>query len=158
MSERNRQAPTFRVRPATRDDIAFLTRCAEEAYTQYIEAIGKRPAPMDFDFAGRLNHDTIEVLIADGRRAGYVVWRFKPDCLFLDSIAIGNEWQGKGLARQAFDHLERVARASRREAIELYTNEAMVANLTLYPHLGFERTGVRNEDGFTRVYFRKALS
>ena len=43
------------------------------------------------------------------------------------------------------------------QAIELYTNEAMVENLELYPRLGFVETGRRVEDGFRRVYFKKTL-
>ena len=151
------QVSTFHVRAATRDDVGFLTDCARQAYSVYVAAIGREPAPMTFDFAARIGRDTIEVIEADGRLCGYMVWRLREDCLFLDSIAIADHARGQGLARAAFDHLERVARAAGRPAIELYTNVAMRPNLTLYPHLGFVRTGLRNEDGFERVYFRKEL-
>lgn len=145
------------IRPAGRHDLSFLQRCAREAYEVYIEAIGKEPAPMLFDFAAALGTDTIEVMEASARPVGYMRWELRPDCLFLDSIAITRDAQGHGYARHAFDHLERVARAAHRPAIELYTNEAMVQNLTLYPHLGFDVTGYREEDGYRRVYFRKEL-
>ena len=148
---------TFTIRAARRDDLAFLRRCAQEAYEIYIEAIGRAPAPMLFDFEAAVGHDTIEVLEADGHRVGHMRWELRRDCLFLDSIAITREAQGHGFARRAFDHLERVARATRRPAIELYTNVAMISNLTLYPHLGFTVSDRRHEDGYDRVYFRKAL-
>ncbi len=41
--------------------------------------------------------------------------------------------------------------------VSLYTNEAMVENLRLYPRLGFVETGRRVEDGYRRVFFRKSL-
>ena len=41
--------------------------------------------------------------------------------------------------------------------IELYTNAAMRENVDYYPHLGYEETGRHEEDGFQRVFFRKAL-
>ncbi|MEQ9160672.1 MAG: hypothetical protein RLO10_10775 [Roseovarius indicus] len=41
--------------------------------------------------------------------------------------------------------------------MQLYTNEKMVANLSIYPHLGYAETDRRTEDGFNRVYFEKRV-
>ena len=145
-------------REARRDDIPFLTGCAQAAYSQYVEAIGKRPAPMDFDFAGRLGHDRIEIVEDGEGPVGYLVWHMTPDSLFLESIALDPTAQGRGLARRALAHLEAQARVAGCAAITLYTNARMAGNLTLYPHLGFDVTGRRTENGFDRVYFRKDLT
>ena len=55
------------------------------------------------------------------------------------------------------DFAERRARELGLPAVTLYTNEAMVENLRLYPRLGFVETERRVEDGYRRVFFRKAL-
>ena len=49
-------------------------------------------------------------------------------------------------------------RAARARAVELYTNAQMTENLSLYPRLGYAKTGRRMEDGFDRVFYRKELA
>jgi hypothetical protein len=49
-------------RPAIADDHAWVVATIDDAYTQYIEAIGRKPAPMLDDY---------HALIADPRR-GFV--------------------------------------------------------------------------------------
>jgi hypothetical protein len=41
--------------------------------------------------------------------------------------------------------------------IRLYTNEAMTENLAYYPRNGYTETQRAQQDGFSRVYFRKCL-
>ena len=55
-------------------------------------------------------------------------------------------------------HAETLAAGAGLEAVELYTNQDMTENLRLYPRLGYVETGRRSEDGYRRVYFRKALA
>ena len=148
---------TFHIRPAEKGDIAFLQACAADAYAQYVEAIGRKPAPMVFDFAAQLGELPIEIMESDGETVGYLVWYLNEDHLFLESIAIAERYQGKGHAKRAMAYLEGKTLAAGRVAIELYTNEKMTANLSLYPHLGFVETERRTEGGFNRVYFRKTL-
>ena len=145
------------IRRATRADVPFLQACAQSAYEIYVAAIGQKPAPMVFDFEAGLQSQEIEVLENFGDVAGYIVWQFREDCLFLESIAVLPSHQGKGIAGQAMRYLEERARDADKPAIELYTNEKMTGNLTLYLHLGFIETGRHKEDGFNRVFFRKSL-
>ncbi|MDD9910509.1 MAG: GNAT family N-acetyltransferase [Ahrensia sp.] len=147
----------FRIRPAIRGDISFLERCAHEAYEQYVKAIGRKPAPMVFDFKARLDRSNIDVFEDETGPFGYMVWKTGRDHIFLESIAILPGRQGEGCARRAISHLEVLARSEELAAIELYTNEKMTGNLTLYPHLGFHETNRVREDGFNRVYFRKVI-
>jgi hypothetical protein len=42
--------------------------------------------------------------------------------------------------------------------LRLYTNVAMLENLTLYPHLGYTEIARRTEAGFQRVLFSKATT
>ncbi len=148
---------TIDIRTAETGDLVFLEACANEAYERYVEAIGQKPAPMVFDFQAHLNEMPIEIMEHCGNAVGYLVWHLNEDHLFLVSIAIGGQHQGRGFARQAIAYLETKAVSAGRKSIVLYTNEKMTENLTLYPHLGFVEIRRRREDGFNRVYFRKSL-
>ena len=112
---------------------------------------------MNADFAHHLDAHRVTVMQDAEIKAGYAVWWVEDGYLYLDNIAILPQWQGKGLARQAMDFLEDQAQRHSAQAIRLYTNEKMLANLSLYPHLGFVETDRRAEHGFNRVFFEKRL-
>ena len=83
--------------------------------------------------------------------------RSSDEILELENVAVDPAEQGLGHGRALVAFAESHARALGLTAVELYTNEAMVENLQLYPRLGFVETGRRVEDGYRRVYFRKTL-
>lgn len=76
----------------------------------------------------------------------------------LVTVAVDPHHQGKGIGRALIAAVEARARAAGAAHLRLYTNAAMAANLSLYPHLGFVETARRHEDGFDRVFFEKALA
>lgn len=152
-----------RIRPAVAADLPALQTLAEAAYERYVAAIGRRPAPMDADFAAHIARGEAWAAALDPTDAttlaGYVVLlRDKSaDALFLENIAVAPSLQGRGIGRALLDWSETTARDLGRSAIELYTNAQMTENLALYPHLGYVETDRRREDGFDRVFFRKTL-
>lgn len=77
--------------------------------------------------------------------------------MHLENVAVAPECQGHGLGKRLIGHCEQTARALGCAAVELYTNEKMTENLSLYPAMGYVETGRRREDGFNRVYFRKIV-
>lgn len=145
------------LRPAELEDVEFANACAEAAYSLYINRIGKRPAPMDQDFALAVELQELEILQLNSEKTGFVLSRQNNDILFIENIALLPSAQGKGLARWIIEHLEKRALAYGCLAAELYTNAKMHENLLLYAHLGFQETKRRREDGFDRVFFRKSL-
>ena len=110
------------------------------------------------DFAKLVALECIYVLVSDIELLGYVVLYPKGDALHLENIAVHPKHAGKGLGRQLLDFAEQQARNNGSRAIELYTNEKMCENLSLYPELGYVETGRRVEDGFHRVFFRKRIA
>jgi hypothetical protein len=50
-----------------------------------------------------------------------------------------------------------MARLDGLQAVELYTNEAMVENLAMYERMGYREIQRKHDAGFNRVFFRKAL-
>lgn len=148
------------IRPAAPSDAPALRAIAEAAYARYVAAIGRRPAPMDADFAAHIDRGEAWVATLEARVVGYAILLNAPaaDALFLENIAVDPSAQGRGVGRALFDFVETRATSLERAAIELYTNAKMTENLALYPRLGYAEIDRRREDGFDRVFFRKALS
>lgn len=146
------------VRPAAAADRATVERIVREAYSKYIERIGKPPGPMLDDYAQRIAENAVWVLI-DGRDiAGILVLLAEDDHLLLDNVAVASGHQGKGIGRALIDFAEAEARRRGYREIRLYTHQTMHENIAMYPRLGYEETGRGEQAGFQRVFFRKILS
>ena len=145
------------LRPAEIDDLDFVRACARNAYSLYVERIGKEPAPMVADFATTLAQGQLEILQVDENAIGFLVSYSQQDHLFVENVAIDPQHQGQGYGGAVFALLEARTKARGLAAIELYTNEKMTENLAFYPRLGFNEIDRRTEAGFNRVYFRKNL-
>lgn len=144
------------IRPARAGDRAAVERVARAAYAVYVPRIGRAPAPMLADFAAAIAAG--RVWVAGAPVAGYAVAYPRGDHWHLENVAVAPAAQGRGLGHALIAHVEALAARAGARAIELYTNAAMTENLALYPRLGYARTGRRVEDGFDRVFFRKALA
>jgi len=146
------------LRAATAADVPALQACAEQAYARYISRIGRRPAPMDADFAALVGRRQVVVAEYDGGLAGYVVTVLCDDHLHVENIAVLPGLQGMGVGSRLLHHAEQAAREAGRESVVLYTNAAMSENLAWYPGHGYAVTGRRMENGFDRVFFCKTLA
>ena len=147
----------MRIRQAVDGDVTAIRGVVEAAYSGYVPRIGRPPAPMTADYETLVAAGDVWVGDADGRIVGVLVIRASGDALELENVAVDPAAQGLGHGRTLVGFAESRARELGLEAVELYTNEAMVENLRLYPRLGFVETERRVEDGFRRVYFRKTL-
>jgi len=127
------------------------------AFTPYIERIGRPPGPMTADYARALADSRVWVVDGDGRLDAVMVLEEHSDHLLVDVIAVDPAAQGRGVGTVLLDRAEADARELGLTELRLYTNEAMTENLLYYPRRGFEETGRRTEDGFRRVYYRKAV-
>lgn len=146
---------TAHIRPATIEDVPSLTACALAAYELYVERIGKIPAPMQANFANQLQTHTVDVIELHGTLMGYVVHQNQGNQTLLENVAVFPQYAGLGFGRMLIDHVEHSATVNKTGKVVLYTNEAMIENLSLYPRLGYEQTGKVVEEGFKRVYFKK---
>lgn len=146
------------IRPARSDDAAAVQACAEAAYALYVERIGRKPAPMIADFATQIADGLVHVATdAEDRVTGYVVFYPRDGSMHLENVAIDPARQGTGLGRALIAFVEERARADGLSGVELYTNARMTENQKLYPRLGYQEIDRRTEDGFERIYYRKAL-
>lgn len=146
------------IRRAVPEDETAVRDCAGRAYARYVAAIGRKPAPMVADFAARIRAGTLHVATdAGGRVQGFVVFYPLGDAMHLENVAVLPEAAGRGVGRALIGCCEAEARRAGLAAVELYTNEKMVENLSMYPHLGYREIGRARQDGFDRVFFRKEI-
>ena len=143
------------IRLATLADVQTVQRIARAAYALYVPRIGQPPAPMVADFAAA--QAAGHLWVSGEPVAGFVVAYSRGDHWHLENVAVDPKAQGRGLGRHLIEAVERMAAARGARAVELYTNAAMTENQALYPRLGYCETGQGREDGFDRVFYRKAL-
>jgi GNAT superfamily N-acetyltransferase len=148
------------VRPARPDEADAVRALVESAFARHVEAVGRRPAPMDDDHAARIAAGEQYVGDApdgDGL-ASSIVLVDEADHLVVNNVAVAPAWQGHGLGRALLEFAE--AQALRRgfSEIRLHTNAAMADNIAMYPKLGFTEAGRETQHGFHRVLFVKRLA
>lgn len=145
------------IRPAAPDDLASVRDCTARAYEGYVPLLGRRPQPMTADFAADIARGRIWVAETDGAVAGAITCLARGAAMFVESVAVLPERQGRGLGRSLLGFAETRARDAGLGRMELYTNARMTGNLAFYPRLGYRETSRKVEDGFERVYFDKPL-
>lgn len=145
------------IRPAQVRDVAAIRDCAERAYAGYVTLLGRRPQPMTADFAADITRGRVWVAEVESVVAGALTCFAREAALFVESVAVLPDQQGRGIGRALLTFAEAHARDAGLARIELYTNARMTRNLALYPRLGYRETGRRVEAAFERVFFEKPL-
>ncbi len=145
------------IRLAQIADLDLVRSCAEQAYALYVPRMGKKPAPMVADFKAQIEAGHVYVIEADETVAGFIVLYRRRDHLHVENVAIFPARQRQGLGGALLSFAEAEAKRQGIPAIELYTNIKMTENLELYPRLGYVEIDRREDEGFSRVYFRKPL-
>ena len=146
------------IRQALPEDAHSIKACAYDAYSHYVERMGKDPAPMMADFESQIGQGIVYVSSDDENNIqGFIVFYPKNDHLHLENVAVFAQYQGMGIGKKLIAFCENSARQSGYSAVELYTNEKISENLDVYPHLGYREFDRRSEDGFNRVFFKKEI-
>ncbi|MBC9209228.1 GNAT family N-acetyltransferase [Roseomonas aerophila] len=145
------------IRPARPGEDALLAALVERAYAHYLPVIGRRPAPMDDDYAARIAAGQAWVLEDDARILGLLVLEDAPDHLWLDNIALDPDLGRKGLGQLLMRFVFDEARQRGVPEVRLLTNALMTRNIGIYQRLGFTEYDRREENGFFRVYMRAAV-
>ncbi len=143
------------IRLAESDDADKLANIVQRAYEGYVARIGRRPAPMDDDYATRIREGQVSVAVLKDEVVGLIVAVPEVDHLLIDNVAVEPSHHGQGVGRALSQHAERIAAAAGLPELRLYTNAAMVENLALYPRLGYREVERRHERAFDRVFFTK---
>lgn len=145
----------MRIRPADADDLPSVERIVRDAYTKYIARIGKPPGPMLDDYAALIRAHN--VWVTGEPVAGLIVLLPEADHLLLDNIAVDPNAQGTGLGRTLMTFADAEAQRRGYRELRLYTHEMMTENIALYRRTGWTETNRATQNGFARVFFRKAV-
>lgn len=148
------------MRRAVGDEADAVRALVEAAFARHVEAVGRRPMPMDDDHAVRIAAGEQWVRDAeDGSGlASSIVLVGNGDHLVVNNVAVRPDLQGQGLGRALLDFAESEARRRGFPEIRLHTNAAMADNILMYPKLGYTEVGRDTRGGFHRVLFRKPLA
>jgi len=129
----------------------------QRAYEPWVAVVGRRPAPMDDDYAHHIAAGEVFVVEAGGAVAALAVLIDAPDHLLLDNVAVDPDHTGTGLGRRMIGFAEQEARRRGHAELRLFTNERMQRNIELYERLGFVETHRAHAGGHPRVFMTKAL-
>lgn len=161
------------IRLAEAHEVKAAQQVLRAAFTPFIARIGQKPAPMLADLAAAQAAGQLW-LAGEGQAIAAVMVCFAKDkalenaaqknaaqedaVLELDILAVAPEAQGQGMGAAMVSHAETLAQDVGLEAVTLYTNAAMEGAQRLYARLGFELVERRQQDGFDRLFYRKALT
>lgn len=145
------------IRVAEMADLDAVVRIVRDAYSGYIPRIGKPPGPMLDDYGQRIRDRTLFVAERDGRLAGLLVLLPAPDHLLLDNLAVAPSFQGQGVGGALMQFAEAEALRGGYGELRLYTHAKMTENVAMYAALGWTETGRGEQEGYSRVFFRKEV-
>lgn len=142
---------------ATSQNLRDIQFCARAAYAKYVADIGQEPAPMNADFSLQISKQHMYIAVCQSAFAGYVVFYPVDNTLHLENVAVLPSFCGRGIGKKLIAFVEEKAKESGKQSVELYTNEAMSENLSMYPRLGYTEIERKRQMGFNRVFFRKLI-
>ena len=133
-----------------------LSFIAKEAYSHYVNEIGRAPAPMVADYEQHLREDIIFTVKISQKVVGFAIIQQKDDGYWLETIAVLPDYSGQGIGSRLIHQIEAYL-CPLATHYQLYTNEVMRDAQNWYVKLGFQETDRRMCDGFQRIYYRKKL-
>ena len=147
------------LRRADAADVPALQRIASAAYSPYLPRMGgRRPGPLDADYAEAVEVSETWVACVDGDPVGFLVLSTDaPDVLVLENVAVLPAHHGRGVGRALLELAEARASARGCTRIRLFTHVTMVENQALYERIGYTETRRSTDDGVTRVFYEKPL-
>jgi ribosomal protein S18 acetylase RimI-like enzyme len=148
---------TDTIRLATAADCLRVKAIVTAAYSPYIARIGRKPGPMEDDYAALIRQQAVRVLEDESQIKAVLVLIPEPNTLLLDNIAVDPAFQHQGIGRRLLAFAEQTAREAGLSAIRLYTNQAMTENIALYTRTGYVETHRGTTNGLHRVYMTKRL-
>lgn len=144
-------------RLAQEADLPVIKTIVNDAFSPFIPAVGKKPAPMLDDFAKAIREDEIWLAEEEGVCKGLIYLIRKPDYLEYEIVAVHPSWHGQGIGKDLLRFGEAKAREYGYEEIRLFTNQKFAAAVAMYPKYGYDVIDRREEDGYLRVYYRKPI-
>jgi ribosomal protein S18 acetylase RimI-like enzyme len=145
------------LRRATLEDAPAVSALVNATFEKYIPLIGRKPLPMTADHEDLIvNHDAW-VLEEESEIIAVLELVLKDDSLYIDTVAVSNSHQSRGIGKQLLNFAETRARELGRNATTLFTNERYTALLEMYSRHGYVETHRVPVQGTDAVHMRKIL-
>jgi ribosomal protein S18 acetylase RimI-like enzyme len=145
------------LRRATLEDAEDIRTLVNAAFEGYIPLIGRKPLPMTADHNDLIvNHDAW-VLEENSEIIAVLELVLKDDSLYIDTVAVSNTHQSRGIGKQLLTFAETRARELGRDATTLFTNERYTVLLEMYARNGYVETHRIPVLGTDAVHMRKTL-
>lgn len=148
---------TVTLRLAHAQEAEAIRALVRGAYALYLPRMDREPAPMLADYAALIAEARVTVACDGDVLLGILVCYPRRDHLHVENVAVAKEAQCRGVGRLLMARAEEEARGFGLPAIELYTNAVMRENFPFYAALGYEMVGEGEEQGYVRIFFRKAM-
>ena len=145
------------IRIAGAADAEAMAGIAQNAFSHYVDRMGKQPAPMLANFDFHLRYDHCLVAVEDGHIIGYLILVLRAPEPLLDTVAVHKAHQGRGVGSLLIKEAEQMIMQAGFSSYQLYTNIHMYENIQWYKNWGFTETERREENGFMRIYMRHQL-
>ena len=134
-----------------------MSALVNASFEKYIPVIGRKPLPMNADHHDLIqNHDTW-VLEQESEIIAVLEMVLKDDSLYIDTVAVSNAQQSRGIGKQLLQFAETRARELGRNAMTLFTNERYTVLLEMYARFGYVETHRVPVQGTDAVHMRKPL-
>lgn len=145
------------IRQAAETDAATIRRITAAAYQRYVARMGREPAPVTREYGDEIRAGDAWLAEDDGVPVGLAILAREPDHLLLYNLAVLPGSQGQGVGARLLAFTEEQARRLGYAEVRLFTHETMTENIAYYPRRGYTETHRGGEDGYRRVFFRKAV-
>ena len=145
------------IRLAMASDGSAVSKCINEAYSKYIDRLGKKPAPMLADYSELIARQIVYVIGSELEMRAVMVLFREDNHMHLGNLAVDPDYQRRGLGLAMMRFAEELAISNGLREIRLFTNVLMTENLDYYSKIGYFEYDRRTEDGYDRVFMKKKL-
>lgn len=148
-------ALTFRT--GTADDAEMLRDFVRATFAKWVPVMGREPLPMTADCHLALARHQFRLAFDLAGLAGVIETEATPGYLWVESIAVRADLQGRGLGRVLLGLAEAEARDRGLPDVRLVTNAALTSNIRYYQNYGFWLESTEPFMGGLIVRFRKPV-
>lgn len=149
--------PELEIRLAQADEQDAVTACVIDAYSKWIDVIGRKPRPMMSDYGTLIAQGVVYVVPGEAGLRGLIVILPTPDGMLIENVAVCPTYQRQGIGHALLAFAEEQAHAAGLTEMRLYTNALMTVNIALYESVGYREIQRQVEAKFTVVWMQKSI-
>jgi GNAT superfamily N-acetyltransferase len=147
----------FTFRPALPPDAAMIRAFVRATFAKWVPVMGREPLPMTADYDLALQNHSFELAFLGDDLAGVLETVVETDHLWVETVAVRSDLQGKGLGQMLMTRAAEQARAKGLAELRLLTNAALTTNLQFYAANGFVQDKTEPFRGGFVVWFSKKV-